>query len=169
MPKSPVRTPRDICTSGWSITPPAGSIEAIAAYRRGLAVAENGPPGFVTVETVSELHSNLGNACMRRGDLEQAAGSYKAALRLTPHLTSCWCNLGNIELRTGNPDEAVALYLQALTLSPGHWPSRTNLVQALMATQQYLMAKLLLTELIEERPQDAKLHQRARQALRRAE
>ena len=137
----------------------AGRIDqAISAYRRGLAVAGNGPPGFVTVETVSQLHSNLGNACMRRGDLEQAAGSYKAALRLKPDLTSCWCNLGNIELRTGNPDQAVALYLQALTLSPGHWPSRTNLVQALMATRQYLLAKLLLTELIEERPQDAGIH-----------
>ncbi len=137
----------------------AGRIDqAISAYRRGLAVAENGPPGFVTVETVSQLHSNLGNACMRRGDLEQAAGSYKAALRLKPDLTSCWCNLGNIELKTGNPDQAVALYLQALTLSPGHWPSRTNLVQALMATRQYLMAKLLLAELIEERPQDAGIH-----------
>jgi tetratricopeptide (TPR) repeat protein len=137
----------------------AGRIDqAIAAYQRGLAVAENGSPGFVSVETVSQLHSNLGNACMRRCDLERAAENYKAALRLAPHLTPCWCNLGNIQLKTGNPDQAIALYLQALTLSPGHWPSRTNLVQALMATQQYLLAKLLLTELIEERPQDAAIH-----------
>jgi tetratricopeptide (TPR) repeat protein len=137
----------------------AGRIDqAIAAYRRGLAVAGNGQGGFASVETVSQLHSNLGNACMRRCDLEFAAENYKAALRLAPHLTSCWCNLGNIELKTGNPDQAIALYLQALTLSPGHWPSRTNLVQALMATRQYLLAKLLLTELIEERPQDAGIH-----------
>ncbi len=133
--------------------------EAMIAYRHGLAVAEDGPPGFVSTETVAELHSNFGNACMRAGDLEQAAASYKAALRLAPHLTSCWCNLGNIEVRTGNPNDAIALYLQALKLSPGHWPSRTNLVQALMATQQYLVARLLLTELIEERPKDAGLHQ----------
>jgi Flp pilus assembly protein TadD/glutathione synthase/RimK-type ligase-like ATP-grasp enzyme len=138
----------------------AGRIdEAIAALQRGLAVAENRPSGFVAPETVAELHSNLGNACMHRCDLELAAGSYKAALRLAPHLTSCWCNLGNIQLTTGNPDDAIALYLQALTLSPGHWPSRTNLVQAMMAKKQYLLAKLLLTELIEERPQDAKIHQ----------
>ncbi len=137
----------------------AGSIDdAIAAYQRGLAVADNGPDGFVSVETVSELHSNLGNARMRRGDPELAAENYKSALRLAPQLTSCWCNLGNIRLRSGDPDEAIALYLQALTLSPGHWPSRTNLVQALLATRQYLLAKLLLTELIGERPQDARLH-----------
>ena len=56
---------------------------------------------------------------MRRGDLELAAESYKAALRLAPHLTACWCNLGNIHLKTGNPEDAIALYLQALTLKPG--------------------------------------------------
>jgi tetratricopeptide (TPR) repeat protein len=95
---------------------------------------------------------------MRRCDPEQAAESYKAALRLAPHLTSCWCNLGNIRLTSGKPDEAIALYLQAMQLNPGHWPSRTNLVQALIATQQHLLARLLLTELIEERPQDARLH-----------
>ena len=138
----------------------AGRIdEAIAAFRCGLALVENGPSGFVSAETVAELHSNLGNAFTLRCDLELAARSYKAALRLAPHLTSCWCNLGNIRLRTGNPTDAIGLYLQALTLSPGHWPSRTNLDQALMATQQYLLAKLLLTELIDERPQDAKIHQ----------
>jgi tetratricopeptide (TPR) repeat protein len=134
--------------------------EAIGAYRRGLAAAEEEPPGVVSVETVSELHSNLGNASTVRGELEQAAENYKAALRLAPHLTPCWCNLGNIHLKTGKPQDAIRLYLQALTLNPGHWPSRTNLVQALMATQQYLLAKLLLTELIDERPQDATLHNR---------
>jgi hypothetical protein len=49
------------------------------------------------------------------------------------------------------------LYRQALTLDPGHWPSRTNLVQALIAMQQYLLAKLLVVELVDERPQDARL------------
>jgi tetratricopeptide (TPR) repeat protein len=137
----------------------AGRIDqAIVAYRGGLAFAEDGAPGLVSVETISQLHSNLGNARMRHGDLEMAAENYKAALRLAPGLTSCWCNLGNIELKTGKPDQAVQLYLQALKLSPAHWPSRTNLVQALMATRQYLVAKLLLTELIEERPQDSGLH-----------
>ena len=74
----------------------AGRIEqAIAAYQAGLAVVANEPPA--SVETVSELHSNLGNACMLRGDLELAAENYRAALRLAPQLTSCWCNLGNVK------------------------------------------------------------------------
>jgi Flp pilus assembly protein TadD len=94
---------------------------------------------------------------MVRGDLETAAASYKAALRLAPHLTSCWCNLGNVQLKTGRPHQAIALYVQALTTNPGHWPSRTNLVQALMATQQYVLARTLLVELVDEQPQDAPL------------
>jgi Flp pilus assembly protein TadD len=95
---------------------------------------------------------------MVRGDLEFAASNYRAALRLAPQLTSCWCNLGNVHVKAGKPQEAIALYVQALTLNPGHWPSRTNLAQALMATQQYLLAKLLLMELVDERPQDAQIH-----------
>jgi tetratricopeptide (TPR) repeat protein len=132
--------------------------EAIAAYRRGLAAVENEPPGHISLETISELHSNLANACMVRGDLEFAASNYQAALRLAPQLTSCWCNLGNVHVQAGKPQEAIALYVQALKLNPGHWPSRTNLVQALMATQQYLLAKALLMELISERSQDAQIH-----------
>ncbi len=136
----------------------AGRIEeAIVAFQLGLAAVANEPPGGVSVETISELHSRLGNACFLRGDLEPAGENYKAALRLAPHLTDCWCNLGNVQLRTGKPQDAIALYLQALKLNPRHWPARTNLVQAVMATQQYIVAKALLLELIEERPQESQL------------
>ena len=98
--------------------------------------------------------------CCCRGSLDPAADSYKAALRLAPLLSACWCNLATINLRTGNAENAVALYLQALKLNPSHWPSRTNLAEALIATRQHLVAKALLMELIEERPQDAQVRQR---------
>ena len=131
--------------------------EAIAAYQRGLAAVEKELPAETPIETISELHSRLGNACMVRGDLDLAAENYKAALRLAPHLTDCWCNLGNVQHKTGKPQDAVAFYLQALRLNPRHWPARTNLVQALMATRQYIMAKAILLELIDERPQDGQI------------
>ncbi|SDT60594.1 tetratricopeptide repeat protein [Bradyrhizobium canariense] len=129
--------------------------DAIAAYQCGLAAIAAAPAGSVPVETISELHSRLGNACMVRGDVEAAAVNYRAALRLVPELTSCWCNLGNIHVQTGRPQEAIAFYLQALKLNPAHWASRTNLVQALMATKQFVIAKALLQELAGERPQDS--------------
>jgi tetratricopeptide (TPR) repeat protein len=136
----------------------AGRIgDAIAAYQTGLAAAEKEPAGSVSVGTIADLHSHLGNARMIRGDLAQAVANYKAALGLAPHLTSCWCNLGNAHHKAGKPQEAIAYYLQALKLNPGHWPSRTNLVQALMATKQYIIAKGLLLELVTERPQDGAL------------
>jgi tetratricopeptide (TPR) repeat protein/glutathione synthase/RimK-type ligase-like ATP-grasp enzyme len=128
--------------------------DAFAAFQLGLAEIKAAPAGSVPVETVSKLHSRLGNACMVRGDLELAAANYKAALRLAPGLTSCWCNLGNVQVKTGKPQEAIAYYLEALKLSPSHWPTRTNLVQALTATKQYIIAKALLLELVAERPED---------------
>ena len=136
----------------------AGRTEAaIAAFQQGLAAAGNEPEGSVSVETISELHAKLGNACMVLGDLEAAAANYKAALRLAPHLTDCWCNFGNVYLKIGKPQDAIRLYLQALKLNAGHWPARTNLVHALMTTQQYIVARALLMELLGERPQDSQL------------
>lgn len=136
----------------------AGRTEAaIAAFQQGLAAAGNEPEGSVSVETISELHAKLGNACMVLGDLEAAAANYKAALRLVPHLTDCWCNFGNVYLKIGKPQDAIRLYLQALKLNAGHWPARTNLVHALMTTQQYIVARALLMELLGERPQDSQL------------
>jgi tetratricopeptide (TPR) repeat protein/glutathione synthase/RimK-type ligase-like ATP-grasp enzyme len=136
----------------------AGRIEeAIAAYQTGLAAALNQSPGCVSQETIADLHARLGNACMVRSDFELAAASYKAALRLAPHLTSCWCNLGNVHQKTGKAQEAIAYYLQALKLNPGHWASRTNLVEALMVTKQYIVARALLLELVGERPQEGQL------------
>jgi tetratricopeptide (TPR) repeat protein len=136
----------------------AGRVEeAIAAYQAGLAAALNQSPGCVSHETIADLHARLGNACMVRSDFELAAASYKAALRLAPHLTSCWCNLGNVHQKTGKAQEAIAYYLQALKLNPGHWASRTNLVEALMVTKQYIVARALLLELVGERPQEGQL------------
>jgi tetratricopeptide (TPR) repeat protein len=131
--------------------------EAIAAYRSGLESAVAGGSG---PELHAELHAKLGNALLLSGHLDPASDSYKAALTLAPHLSACWCNLATINLRTGNPQNAVALYLQALKLNPTHWPSRTNLAEALIATRQHVVAKALLTELAEERPQDAQVRQR---------
>jgi tetratricopeptide (TPR) repeat protein len=127
---------------------------AIAAFQCGLALATAQPAGPVATATIAELYSHLGNAWMVRGELDPAAASYKAALRLAPELTSCWCNLGNVHVRIGKAREAVAFYLQALKTNPSHWVSRTNLVQALTATRQYLIAKAMLLELVAERPQD---------------
>ena len=128
--------------------------EAISVFSSGLEAAGTEAGDDATVATTADLHAKLGNAYMRCGQLDLAALNYKAALRLAPHLTSCWCNLGNVQLQTGHAQDAISLYLQALKLNPAHWASRTNLAQAVMATRQYLVARALLSELAEERPHD---------------
>ena len=134
----------------------AGRIfEAIAAFQSGLEAAATDPAGCDVV--LADLHAKLGNCYMLAGQLDAAAASYRAALQLAPHLVACWCNLANVQLQTGRHQEAIAFYLQALRLNPAHWASRTNLVQALMAAKQFLVAKALLRELIGERPQDGQL------------
>ena len=136
----------------------AGRIEeAIVAFRRGLAEAELEGQSQTSAEVVAELQFKLGNAGMLRGDLDMAAASYSDALRLKPDMTRCWCNLGNVYLKWDRAEDAIKLYMHALSLDPGHWASRTNLAHALIATRQLLLAKVLLIELANERPQDAQI------------
>jgi tetratricopeptide (TPR) repeat protein len=105
-------------------------------------------------EMIARLHAKLGNAHMRRGQLNLASGNYKAALRLAPHLASSWYDLGDANLKAGRAQKAIPLYLQALKLTPSHWETRNGLVEALMATKQYPAARALLLQLLAERPQD---------------
>ena len=105
----------------------------------------------------ARLHAALANALMAVGQTAPAADNYKAALRLAPRLTGCWCNLGAACLQQGNAGEAIGHFLKAIALDPGHWPSRTNLVKALIATKQRVLAKQMLLELAEERPHDGRL------------
>jgi tetratricopeptide (TPR) repeat protein len=130
---------------------------AINTYRAALAMAASEQPENVAVELLADIHARLANAYMAGGELGSAAYNYKAALKLMPNLVACWCNLGNVQLQTGQAQHAISLYLQALELDPAHWPSRTNLVQALLATNQHLVAKALLLELIDESPHDGRL------------
>jgi tetratricopeptide (TPR) repeat protein len=132
--------------------------DAIAAFRQGLAAAEKAAPGTELTETVSELHARLGNVAAACGDFQLASSSYQAALKIAPHLTNCWCSFGDLHLRHGQHQTAIEFYLQALKLNPRHWASRANMVQAVMAAKQFLIAKAILIELKGERPHDARLH-----------
>ncbi|MBR0788095.1 tetratricopeptide repeat protein [Bradyrhizobium manausense] len=129
---------------------------AIAVFQAGLALAATVSIG-VAVDGAADLHAALANAFMLCDDIGSAAENYKAALRIAPHLVACWCNLGIVHQRSGRAQDAISLYLEALRRNPGHRPSRTNLVQALVATRQFAIARTLLLELLEETPEDAEL------------
>jgi tetratricopeptide (TPR) repeat protein len=127
--------------------------DAIAAFQHGLAEAEK--TGTESIETRSGLHAKLGKVAANCGDFQLASVNFQAALKMAPHLTNCWCSFGDLHLRCGQHQTAIQFYLQALKLDSRHWAARANLVQALMASKQYLVAKALLIELKGERPQDA--------------
>lgn len=129
---------------------------AIAVFQAGLALAATVSIG-VAVDGVADLHAALANAFMLCDDIGSAAENYKAALRIAPHFVACWCNLGIVHQRRGQTQDAISLYLEALRRNPGHRPSRTNLVQALVATRQFAIARTLLLELLAEAPEDAEL------------
>jgi tetratricopeptide (TPR) repeat protein len=131
--------------------------QAIAIFQAGLALAATESVASA-VDGVADLHAALANAFMLCDDVASAADNYRAALRLAPHLVACWCNLGVVHQRSGMAQEAIALYLEALRLDPAHRPSRTNLVEALIATRQFAIARPLLRELLEETPGEARLH-----------
>ncbi len=130
--------------------------DAIAAFQRGLAEAEKA--GTESVETMSDLYAKLGNVAAAGGDFRLASVNYQAALRIAPHLTNCWCSFADLHLRAGQHQRAIDLYLQALKLNPRHWAARANMVHALMAARQFLIAKAVLIELKGERPHEARLH-----------
>ncbi|QPF89654.1 tetratricopeptide repeat protein [Bradyrhizobium commune] len=130
---------------------------AIAIFQAGLALAATVSIGVAASSVAADLHAALANAFMLCDDIASAAENYKAALRLAPHLVACWCNLGIVHQRSGMTQDAIALYLEALRRNPAHRPSRTNLVQALVATRQFTIARTLLLELLEETPDDAEL------------
>jgi tetratricopeptide (TPR) repeat protein len=138
----------------------AGRIdEAIAVLQAGLDAAGKDAADS-PAETIAGLHATLGDSYLQRGHLNLASENYKVALRLVPHLESCWCNFGDVHLRTGRAHDAIPLFRLALKLNPAHWASRSKLVEALMATRQYPAARTLLQELREERPELSEIQYR---------
>lgn len=130
--------------------------EAIAAFQHGLAEAQKA--GTESAETMSDLYAKLGNVAAACGDFQLASVNYQAALEIAPHLTNCWCSFADLHLRCGQHQRAIELYLHALKLNPRHWAARANMVHALMAAKQFVIAKAILLELKGERPQDASIH-----------
>ncbi|MGH6778969.1 MAG: tetratricopeptide repeat protein [Bradyrhizobium sp.] len=130
---------------------------AIAVYQSGLEAAAAGGLDQIADNLIAVLHARLGSAYMDVWRFGSAAAQFKSALRLKPALVGCWSNLGDAQLQAGKAKDAILSYLEALKLDPAHWPSRTGLAQALMAAEQYIMAKALLIDLAEERPLDGQL------------
>ena len=105
--------------------------------------------------TKAALHAKLGNACMARGDLELAGDSYKAALRIAP-------NMIGVLVQSRQCADAVRPRAGCdPALPPGHQARPLALDVAHQSgagadgDRADVVAKAVLIELAEERPQDA--------------
>jgi predicted O-linked N-acetylglucosamine transferase (SPINDLY family) len=72
----------------------------------------------IRVRPSRTMHFNLGNALKALGSLDEAAGSYRAAIALKPDYAEAHVNLGNALRVLGNPCDAAEHYRSALALKP---------------------------------------------------
>ncbi len=107
--------------------------EAGAKSSLGLASAPNESSSTIAPLRIdsAEDHLNRGVALKRRGDLDGAVTSYKAAIWVRPGYFEAHANLGNVLTQQGKLDAAIASYRLALTLNPKAPTTHNNLANAL--------------------------------------
>jgi hypothetical protein len=79
----------------------------------------------------AEVHSNLGNALLKTGRLQEAADSCRRALQINANFADAHNNLGNALRGLGSFDESVSSYRRALQLKPQFTEAHSNLGNAL--------------------------------------
>ncbi len=72
-------------------------------------------------------HYNVGNACQRQGEYDEAVAAYQAALRIDPTDSDTHNGLGNVYSDQGRLDDAIAVYREALRANPDYAPAHYNL------------------------------------------
>ncbi len=78
-------------------------------------------------------HDHLGNAFIRKGELDEAMVHYRTAVQLDPNYAQAHYNLGGALLKKEQVDAAIAEYETALQLDPAYVDAHNNLGNALLA------------------------------------
>jgi tetratricopeptide (TPR) repeat protein len=79
-------------------------------------------------------HVNLGNALLKKGELDQAITQFQSALQINPYFARTYYNLGNAFRKEGRLDAAIAYYQKALQLEPDYTEACYNLGNAFLQT-----------------------------------
>jgi tetratricopeptide (TPR) repeat protein len=108
-------------------------------------------------------HNQLGNLCLERGQIEEAAHHYQAAVNVWPNNPTFQANLGKALLRKGLPDEAILHFQKAIELSPRHAESeraqaQSNIGNALLQKGSVDEAMVQFQEALELTPADRIIH-----------
>jgi tetratricopeptide (TPR) repeat protein len=80
----------------------------------------------------SIAHNNLGDALLRKGNVDEAVVQFQQALQINPAYAEAYNNLGDALLRKGNVNEAITDYQLSLQIKPGGADAHYNLGNALL-------------------------------------
>ena len=91
---------------------------------------------IATTENNCIAHYNLGDALLKRGQVDEAITHFQKALQIRPDFAAAHNNLGNVLLEKGQVDEAIAHFQKALEVRPLFAAARSNLGGALLQKGQ---------------------------------
>jgi len=101
---------------------------------------------------------NLANALAQKGELDDAEGFYRQAIRLKPDYAKAFNNIGVVFARMGRREEAEQEYREALRLNPGYAEPHNNLGNLLAAQGAWESAEEEYRQALRLNPDYAEAH-----------
>ena len=111
-------------------------------FRHAIAITENN----------CIAHYNLGDALLKRGQIDEAIAHFQKALQIRPDFAAVHNNLGNLLLEKGRVDEAIVHFQKALEIRPLFAVARSNLGGALLQKGQTEAAIVQFQKALESTP-----------------
>jgi Flp pilus assembly protein TadD len=113
----------------------------------------------------SFAENGLGVALRERGQQEEAAVHFRAAVTIQPGNVQAQYNLGNVLFQTGHPGEAIARYHEALAGDPAYFEALNNLGIALASEGRTAEAAATYRKALVLRPESVEVHGNLARAL----
>ena len=100
--------------------------QAIAYYQQSIAIQSNSGQARHTLG-LADAHTNLANAFLKKGEVDDSIAEGLIAIKLQPRLTDAYITLGNAHLQKRAVGDAITYYEKSLKLSPDSIIALNNL------------------------------------------